>query len=144
MSRLRTNGLPPLGHFRTEMDRLMEDFFGQGRHAVRTSTFPPLNIWESENELYAEAELPGMKNEDLEIQVVGNELTLKGRRVDTAEQGVTYHRRERSTGEFTRLVRLPVDVDADKVEATLRDGVLRITLPKAAAARPRKINVSGG
>jgi HSP20 family protein len=144
MARLRGNSFPPLGQLRGEMDRLFDDFFGAGRNIVRGAVYPAVNVWEGENEVFAEAELPGLKTEDLEIQVVGNELTIKGRRVDTAQQGVTYHRRERSTGEFARVVRLPVDVDADRVEATLRDGVLRLVLSKAAASRPRKINVSGG
>jgi HSP20 family protein len=74
--------------------------------------------------------------------VVGNELVIQGRRMDLDEEGVSYHRRERGVGEFKRVLRLPVEVDADKVEATLHDGVLLVKLPKAAAAKPRKIQVA--
>ncbi|HWB00136.1 MAG TPA: Hsp20/alpha crystallin family protein [Pirellulales bacterium] len=141
MTRFRLGGLPQIGQFRSEMDRLFDDFFRQGP-VTGARAFPPVNIWEREHEFVAEAELPGLKHEDLEIQVVGNELTIKGRRVDTAQDNATYHRRERGAGEFARVLRLPAEVDADKVQATLRDGVLTLTLPKSEKARPRKINVT--
>jgi len=70
---------------------------------------------------------------------VGNELTIKGRRTPPASDNPTYHRQERATGEFTRVVTLPAEVNADKVEAVLKDGVLSVRLPKAEQARPRKI-----
>ncbi|HEX4128430.1 MAG TPA: Hsp20/alpha crystallin family protein [Pirellulales bacterium] len=142
MSRLRGNGFAPLGQLRGEVDRLFEDFFGQGGNVGQVRGFPPVNVWEGEHELFAEAELPGLKNEDLEISVVGNELSIKGRRVDSAQEGTTYHRRERGAGEFVRVLRLPVEIDAERVQANLRDGVLTLTLPKAEKAKPRKINVA--
>jgi HSP20 family protein len=88
-----------------------------------------------------EAELPGVKDEDLEISVTGNELLLKGRRPDIEEKNVAFHRRERSAGDFERVLRLPAEIDAQKVEASLADGVLLLTLPKAEAAKPKKITV---
>ena len=63
-------------------------------------------------------------------------------RPDLEEEGVTYHRRERPTGTFTRVVQLPAEVDADRVQAELSDGVLRVTLPKVPAAKPRRIEVA--
>jgi HSP20 family protein len=89
----------------------------------------------------AELELPGVTQENLEILVVGGELTVKGQRGSAAKGSEAFHRRERSTGTFERTFRLPKDVDSSKVEATLRDGVLTIKLPKAEAAKPRKIAV---
>jgi HSP20 family protein len=103
--------------------------------------FPPMNVWEEGDQFFAEAELPGVKNEDLDISVVGNELTVKGQRGDAASEGVSYHRRERGTGSFVRVIRLPVEIDAERVSARLQSGVLLITLPKSEAARPRKIQV---
>lgn len=141
----RLNGGLPLNQLRDEMDRLMEDFFGPASRLHRTQTtnrgFPAMNLWESGDSLVAEAEVPGMKSEDLDISVVGNELTIRGHRQPCGEEGAAYHRRERGLGEFSRSVRLPIDVDGSKVSAELRDGVLRITLPKAEAAKPRKIEV---
>ena len=71
-------------------------------------------------------------------------MSLKGKYAGTQPAEGTYHRRERASGEFARTVRLPVEVDADQVQARLQDGVLLVTLPKAAAARPRRIKVNVG
>jgi HSP20 family protein len=144
----RTNGLIPLAQLRDEMDRLASDFFGpqSGRLPARWSWtaqgFPALNVWEDGEVLYAEAEVPGMKSEDLDVSVVGSDLTIRGRRGGEAHEGAAYHRQERGTGEFNRVLRLPVEVDAGKVEASLTDGVLLIKLPKAESAKPKKIKVS--
>lgn len=139
------NGLFTLGRLRGEMDRAFSDLFQPASPAPDSGFWdresPPLNVWEDEGRFQVEAELPGYKLEDLEIHVVKNELSLKGQRKDAAEDGKTFHRRERSAATFNRLIRLPAEVEAEKVEATLRDGVLLIQLPKAAEARPRKIQV---
>jgi HSP20 family protein len=140
------NGLPFVPHLsqlRHEVDRLFDDYFAPAaaRAGVRVGAFPAVNLWEKQNELIAEAELPGVKSEDLEVTVVGDELTIKGRRATSHDESATYHRRERGVGDFVRVVHLPVEIDADRVEAALADGVLRVTLPKAAAATPRKIEI---
>jgi len=142
----RVNGLVPLAQLRDEMDRLVTDFLGTSttapaRWGSRAQSFPALNVWEDGDAIYAEAEVPGLKQEDLEISVVGADLTIHGRRGGEGPEGATYHRQERGTGEFNRAVRLPVEVDAAKVEATLADGVLLIKLPKADSAKPHKIKV---
>lgn len=124
---------------RREMSELFDSVFNG--HEARARTFPALNIWEEGDHLFAEAELPGLGMEDIELFVVGSELTIKGQRKPMAEENANYHRRERGVGEFCRTVTLPVEIDADKVEATLKNGVLTVKLPKAEAARPRKISV---
>ena len=101
-----------------------------------------MNVWEQGDALLVEMEVPGVKSDQVDISVAGGELSIKIDRPEVAQEGVTYHRRERPVGSFTRVLRLPVEVDADRVEAELRDGVLMITLPKAEAAKPRKINVA--
>lgn len=145
MSRLQSNGAHPMGQLREEVDRLFADFFGNGAgNAGRLATgggFPALNVWERGEELYVEAEVPGLKVDDVDISVVGGELIIKGKRMDLEEQDAVYHRRERGVGEFHRSVRLPLEVDVETIQAKLTDGVLLITLPKAEAARPRKIQV---
>lgn len=149
-NRWLVSGGYPVGRLRNEVDRafgeLFGEFFGErpwlgGRLGRRERSFPAVNVWEEEEKLQAEAEVPGLKMDDLELLVKGNELTIKGERKDVEQEGVTYHRRERGTGSFCGVVRLPVDVDADKVEARLENGVLTIILPKASSARPRKIEV---
>jgi len=133
---------------RNEVDRLFADFFGPvsstpDRPSAGSRVFPALNVWERENELFVEAEVPGLKNEDLDISVMGNQLVIKGRRADFDDESATYHRRERGVGDFSRTIELPVAVTPDGVQARLSDGVLLITLPKAEAAKPRKIQVQG-
>lgn len=141
----RING--PLNRLQEEMDHVFTNLFGEtsGLDPLaligRQRAFPPLNIWEDAENLYAEAELPGLTMDDLEVIVKGNELTLRGQRREQEQPSVTYHRRERGVGSFQRVVRLPVEIDADHVEASLRNGVLTIKLPKAPSARPRRIEV---
>ncbi len=100
-----------------------------------------MNVWEDSEHLFVEAEVPGLKADDLDITVVGDELTLKGQRPEESQTDSAFHRRERGVGSFTRVVRLTSEVDADKVHAALNDGVLLLTLPKAEVAKPRKIQV---
>lgn len=146
----RNNGFHPLDQLRSQMDRLVGDFLGPtaGRHAPWTlpgeRSFPALNVWEYGDDLYAEAELPGLNIEDIDVSVVGGDLTIHGRRGEEQREGTAHHRRERGAGEFTRVLRLPAEVDAAKVEATLKDGVLLVKLPKAESAKPKKIKVSAG
>jgi HSP20 family protein len=102
---------------------------------------PPVNLWEEQDAFFVEMEVPGLQADNVDLSVVGNELTIKLHYPDVQEEGVTYHRRERPVGDFARLVRLPAEVDPNRVEASLENGVLTVKLPKAEAARPKKINV---
>lgn len=106
-------------------------------------SYPPVNVWEDADNLYAEAELPGLQLDKVEILVKGgNELTLQGDRRPREEKGTWIHR-ERGFGKFSRTLTLPVAVDPDRVEARFEQGVLRLTLPKAEHARARRITVKG-
>jgi HSP20 family protein len=129
--------------FHHDMNRLFE------RYAAPMTTgpalaysYPPLNVWEDGDNVYAEAELPGMQQDQLQIFVTGgDQLILEGdRQAVQPEEGI-WHRRERAFGKFRRELTLPVPVDADKVDARFEHGVLLITLPKSEAARPRRITV---
>lgn len=138
----RVNGMFPVAHLRSEVDRLMNDLaFPAARRWAAGTAFPALNVWEDGDTIFAEAEVPGLKAEDLDISVEGSDLTIRGQR-SAGDSAETFHRRERGTGEFNRVLRLPVDVDPTRVEATLTDGVLLIKLPKAESAKPKKIKVS--
>ncbi len=140
-------GMFPTNRFeqlRQEMENIFEDINGGGlTHAIarRAGVYPVLNIWDEGERLGVEAEIPGVNRDDLEIYAVGNELTIKGRRQAMEGENLAFHRRERGTGEFTRVVTLPVEVEAEGIEAVLKDGVLTLHLPKAASARPRQITV---
>lgn len=146
---MRNSQLNPFAHWREEMERLFNDYGGLASPAplsvvAGTRGFPALNVWESGHDLHVEAELPGLTHDELEILVVGNQLTLRRQRQAASTEGAAYHRQERGQGKFERVVRLPFDVDADQVQANLSDGVLHLTLPKAEAIRPRKIAVKTG
>ena len=142
----RINTAAPAARLRGELDRLFTDFCDDlgwsGLPGLAgTRAFPALNIWEDEHHIYAEAEVPGMTMDQLEVLVMGNELTIKGERTCACDANMTYHRRERGQGSFSRVLHLPVEIAAEDVSAKLADGVLQITMPKAEKARPRKIEV---
>jgi HSP20 family protein len=126
-----------------EMNRAFGRFdLGDAVNALTGGSFPAVNVWETDESLFVEAELPGLDKNDVEIFVTaGNQLSIKGERKEPAATSGTWHRRERSYGKFGRVVELPYAVDADKVDATFRNGVLTLTLPKAEEAKPRKIRV---
>jgi len=135
----------PVAQLRDEMDRLLTGFFGQpaeGQWRPATRGQPAVNLWEQDDALVAELEVPGVTADQLEISVAHGELSIQIERPDLLEEGVTCHRRERPVGSFSRVLRLPTDVDASSVRAELSQGVLTITLPKAEEAKPRKIEVA--
>lgn len=131
----------PLNELRREMDDLLSSFGVSLPAPFQAASYPALNICDCGDSLRVEAEVPGVRMEDLEIFAMGNELTIKGVRRAPEGDKLNFHRREREAGEFNRVVELPVDVDAERVEADLRDGVLTVTLPKAESAKPRKIEI---
>ncbi len=129
---------------RRQMDRLfdMMYFNRPTPRQVGAGVFPLINITEDANGYRVRAEMPGVKNEDLEVQVVGRNLTISGeRKIKIEAEGARYHRREREAGKFSRVVSLPGDFDGRKVEAKAVNGILTVTLPKSEAARPRQITV---
>jgi HSP20 family protein len=140
----------PFALLRTEMDRLFDDFLmtpnSRRRYypslLSRRASYPAFNVWESEECFYVEAECPGLAIEEMDLSITGNQLSVAGERKEESLEGVSFHRRERGTGKFSRIVSLPSDVDANKVEARFKDGVLTITLPKAETAKTKKIQVA--
>jgi HSP20 family protein len=125
-----------------EMNRVFDELNWDGGPPAFSVAYPALNVWEDDSNVYVEAELPGMTQDQLHIYVTqGDQLTIKGERTAGEPRQGTWHRQERGFGKFQRVVTLPVPVDADKVEAKLENGVLLLTLPKAETARPRRIAV---
>ena len=103
---------------------------------------PPVDIFEDKDGVVLNAELPGMKKEDIELRVENNVLTLQGERKrenETKEEG--YFRSERAYGTFSRSFSLPTSVDTSKIGAEYKDGVLSVSLPKAEEAKPKQIDV---
>lgn len=132
----------PLANLQNEVTRLFEDFL-EDIPALRpySAGYPAMNCWDDSKSVRIEAELPGMTMNDVEVMVSGNEVTIRGTRKITLPEGVTWDRRERSEGEFSRTITLPFDINADKVEAKLCHGVLCVDLPKAQSSMPRKVQV---
>src|SRR6056297_48815 len=128
-----------LNRLSQEMDRLISR--GGNGTVMGVGSFPAINVWEDDDNLHAEAELPGFFMDDLEIYVTGNQLTIKGERKPPEHKGGTWHRQEHGYGRFSRMVELPGDIDGDKVSAEFKNGVLSITLPKTEAVKPRRIEV---
>ena len=141
----REPGLDPLRELeqlQRRMDRLFQNAFGLERSPWQGGVYPLVNISEDRDHLYVRAELPGVKAESLEITVQDSSLILRGeRKIPTEEKQVNYHRREREAGFFRRVVALPARIQADKVEATCKDGILSIKLAKPEEVKPRKIQV---
>ncbi len=126
---------------RREMNRLFEQVDGSPRLNA-AATYPAMNVWTNDEGAVVTAELPGMDADDLEISVQGDTLSLRGNRPpEDVNEDVTFHRRERGSGRFQRAFQLPFTVEAGKVEATYKRGVLWIFLPRAEADKPRKIEV---
>ena len=104
---------------------------------------PAIEVFEREDKFVVKAELPGMKEEDIDVSVVGDTLTIKGeRRAETEAKEENYYCCERSYGSFFRSIALPSTVDAKKIEASYDSGVLEVSLPKVAEVKPKKISVS--
>jgi HSP20 family protein len=129
-----------LNRLQGEVDRLLGRWGVEMPRAL--APFPPVNVWEDGEAFYVEAELPGLKQDQVHVAVTNrSELTLQGERQPEEAAGGSWHRRERGFGKFQRVLTLPGPVDAEKVEARLEQGVLRLRLPKAEEARPRRIEV---
>jgi HSP20 family protein len=132
-----------LQQLQSEMNRVFQRWGEEGIRGLGAPSYPPVNVWDEDDAVNVQAELPGMRLEDLEIYVTGNnQLTLKGERKPPATaKGAVQHRQERGFGSFVRVLPLPYAVDSNQVEARLDNGVLLVKLPKHEAAKPRKIVV---
>lgn len=127
--------------FRTEMGQMFERL-GTVTWPRLAVTYPPVNVWEDEDKVFVEAELPGMELEHLEIYVTeGNQLTIQGERPALEAKEGVWHRQERGFGKFSRVIALPATVNADKVEARFEHGVLCVTMPKTEKAKAKRIPV---
>lgn len=105
--------------------------------------FPLINLTEDKDNYYIRAKLPGLKADDINISVTGNNLSISGeRKIPSEGENARYHRREREAGTFNRMIGLPGEVDADRVEAEHVNGVLTVIIPKSEAAKPKQITVS--
>ncbi|MBN1392205.1 MAG: Hsp20/alpha crystallin family protein [Sedimentisphaerales bacterium] len=133
-----------LARLHRDMDDLFSSFFGDWPVLSQRTVWPAIDIADSENEIIIKAEVPGCKAEDIDISVHGNTLTISGeKKAEEEKKEKGYYHLERSYGSFRREVGLPGDVDPDKVEASCRNGVLTVTLPKSERAKAVKVKIKG-
>jgi len=124
-----------------EVNRLF-NLFAPGTDPFLSRVYPAVNLTEEGNNLYVRAELPGVNPESLDISVVEGKLMISGeRKIEAEDEKAGYHRREREAGFFRRTIVLPLRVDSGKVSASIKNGILTVTLPKLEEAIPRKIAV---
>lgn len=138
----RWSPLAELEAFRREMDKLLREFFGEERPSTARGWSPAVDIYETPSEVVVQAEVPGISRENIQIELTDERLVLKGKKERSEEaENATYYLLERNYGEFERSFVLNVPVDIDKAEATYRDGVLTIRLPKVEPKRAKRIEV---
>jgi HSP20 family protein len=130
---------------RKEMDRLWDSFFEGGlrrRAEGGGEWLPSLDVSETKNELVVKAEVPGMDPKDIDISLSDGMLTIKGeKKQEKEEREADYHLVERSYGAFTRSVQLPKEVQSEKINASYKNGILKITLPKSEEAKKKEIKI---
>jgi HSP20 family protein len=128
--------------FRREMDRIFREFLGEERPGGAKGWTPAVDIYETPTDLVVQAELPGVKPDDVQIELTDDRLVLRGKREKpSTDEQATYHLLERHYGEFERSFALNVPVDIEKAEATYRDGVLTVRLPKIAPKQAKRIAI---
>ena len=133
-----------MDQLRSRMNRLFWDVdrsYGNDYGWVVTEGMPRTNLYDAGDHFEIKAEVPGMAREDLAIRIQGNYLEISGTRKEDAPEGYKAHRVERGTGSFSRSFTLPAEVNTEKVEAALKNGILTLTLPKAEAAKPKQISI---
>jgi HSP20 family protein len=146
MALVRWDPIRELDSLQGDMNRLFDRFFerpgnrGQGRRWI-----PAMDVAETEDSLVLRGDLPGMTEDDVDIEIKDNVLTVSGeRKAESEEKGEGYHRVERSFGSFSRSLTLPQGIDPEKIEAGFENGVLEVRIPKPSEAKPTRVQIGKG
>ena len=144
---VRWDPLKEMAGLQDRMNRLFDDVWGRGRRTdeefIAGGWVPPVDVRETKETLEISAELPGIDPKSVEVSVESGVLTLKGaRHFEKAAEGETYHRVERAYGIFERSFTLPSNVEAERIQAAYRHGVLYLTVPKREEAKPKSISIA--
>ena len=146
MDLVRWDPFDGLNRFQSRINELFDETFSRSRMPSPSATstwYPPVDILESRDSYLLRAELPGIKKEDVHVEVQEGALTLSGeRKFDEPASGVEYHRVERVAGKFSRSFYLPQTIKQDGIKATFRDGILEVHVPKVEEAKPKQIAIS--
>jgi HSP20 family protein len=131
-----------LGAFRQQFDRLFDDYAGDG--ALGDGAGPRLHLFDTKEALVMMADVPGLREKDINLSVNQDVFTIAGERKASAPEGYIAHRQERSSYRFSRSFSLPAKVDLERTQAIVKNGVLTVTMPKAPEAQPRQIAIRAG
>jgi HSP20 family protein len=141
MALVRWEPMRELNALQGEMNRLFNSFFDEGTESRRWA--PAVDLLEREDSLVLKADLPGLTDDDVQIELRDNVLTIAGeRKAEHEDQQNGYYRVERSFGRFSRSLQLPEGVDADRISAQFTNGVLEVTIPKPEQRKPRRIEIA--
>jgi HSP20 family protein len=136
------NPFADLEQMRRQMENMLVRYGESDVPRQPAGVFPAINLTEDKEAYYIRAELPGVKAGDLDIQTTGRNLSIGGvRKIEAEDKTVKYHRREREAGNFSRIIALPGEIDSEKVSASMANGILTVTIPKAEKAKPRQVTV---
>lgn len=130
-----------MDNFRNQMNRFFEDLDEGSQYLGRKAVWPKTNFYDDGDHLIARFQVPGVPENDLDLQIHNNMLSIKGKRKSNLQDGYTVLRQERLVDTFSRSFTLPMEIDPDKTSAVLKDGILTLKLAKAHAAKPKKITV---
>ena len=138
----RYNVPTEFNRIRDEINRIFDDDWMFGPGLFDRALAPSMDVTDDDDKVVVSAELPGVDIKDVDVSVSGNVLTLKGEKKDEHEEKKdNYYHRERWSGSFQRSITLPDAIDPDKVNAEMKDGVLRVTFPKREEVKPKQISV---
>jgi HSP20 family protein len=144
MALVRWEPMRELNALQGEMNRLFNSFFDEGAESRRRWA-PAVDLLEREDSLVLKADLPGLTEDDVQIELRDNVLTIAGeRKAEHEDQQNGYYRVERSFGRFSRSLQLPEGVDAERISAQFTNGVLEVTIPKPEQRKPRRIEIAAG
>lgn len=144
MAVLRWSPFRDMLGFRDEIDLAFDNFFPRTgeRSTLETAWAPTVDIYETKDEVIIDAEIPGMKQSDISVSISDNILTIKGEKKQEKEvKEENFHRVERVYGMFSRSFTLPVGIKEENIKAVYKDGVLKISLPKAEEKKPKPITI---
>jgi HSP20 family protein len=132
-----------LDSIHSQLSRFLEPFTRMAdEDLVSGAWVPPVDVAETQEKIIVRAEVPGMKQEEIQIEFENGLLSIRGERKLIKEEGVTFHRVERTFGNFSRSFTLPRTIDPEKISASYRDGVLQIEVPKKEEAKPKQIRIA--
>jgi HSP20 family protein len=146
MALVRWDPIRELDSLQGDMNRLFDRFFeGRTGNATSRRWIPAMDLVETDDHLVLRGDLPGMTEDDVNIEIKDNVLTVSGeRKAEHEDKGEGYHRVERSFGSFSRSLSLPQGIDPDKIEANFANGVLEVRVPKPAEAKPTRVQIGKG